>query len=206
MAYEAYCAACTYLGESSDYNGKYWCSRKGKDYYACDAKCYDFCEAYSRSNYARENMYENSKSHMSSGGCYLTSIVCKILGYEDNNKYLNTLRAFRNNVLQKDEKYKPLLLAYDIVGPTISRELEKDKDGKQIANAIMANYIGTSVAAINKGDYEKAVRIYEAMTNELAQRYQIRKFIFRERDFDIKVDANKLGHGNTITLKKKLEA
>ena len=50
MAYEDFCAACTYLGENADYDGKYYCDRKGKRVYACDPKCYNMIEAYSRSN------------------------------------------------------------------------------------------------------------------------------------------------------------
>jgi len=97
MSYEDYCAACTYLSERSDYNGTYYCERKGEDIYASDAKCYNFCEAYSRSNSSRENMYENSASHTGSG-CYLTTIMCQILGYPDNNYYLDTLRKFRTDI------------------------------------------------------------------------------------------------------------
>ena len=104
MALESYCAACTYMGESADYDGKYYCERKGERRYASDAKCYSFCEAYSRSTYSRENMYENSRQHQSGGGCYLTTAMCNILGYPDNNYYLETLRNFRDTVLQQDFK------------------------------------------------------------------------------------------------------
>ncbi len=56
MAYEEYCAACTYLSEKADYYGKYWCEKKGQDMYTNSPKCYNFCEAYRRSTYSRENM------------------------------------------------------------------------------------------------------------------------------------------------------
>ena len=101
MAYEDYCAACTYLGENADYDGKYYCDRKGERVYACDPRCYRFVEAYSRSNYGRENMYDNSRNHQSSG-CYLTTAMCNILGYEDNNYYLY---SFDNIIDNEENKY-----------------------------------------------------------------------------------------------------
>ena len=155
MAYEAYCAACTYMGERADYNGKYYCENKGEDRLACDPKCYSFCEAYSRSNYARGNMYDNSLNHSGSSGCYLTTIMCKLLGYPDNNYYLNTLRNFRDNVMKTNPKYIPLLLTYDFVGPMISYELEKDPNGKEISKVFFDKYITKSVEAIEEKKYEK---------------------------------------------------
>ena len=74
MAYEQYCAACTNLNEKCDYTGRYYCRYKNEDHYACDPRCYSFCEAYSRSNSERSNMYNNSKEYQYSG-CYLTTII-----------------------------------------------------------------------------------------------------------------------------------
>ena len=171
MAYEDYCAACTYLSERAD-GGKYWCSRKGQNMYASDARCYSFCEAYSRSNYSRENMYDNSRNS-SSSGCYLTTIMCKILNYKDDNYYLNTLRDFRDNFMKKEPKYFPLLLMYDTVGPMISFELAKDTHNKEIAESFFSRYITKAVTAIEQDKNETAVNIYKAMTEELGNHYNI---------------------------------
>ena len=170
MAYEGNCAACTYMGENSNYEGKYWCSLKGEDRYACDSKCYSFCEAYARSNYSRSNMIENSRGHMGSG-CYLTTIMCKILKYPDNNYYLNTLRSFRDNVMKTNPKYIPMLLTYDTVGPIISYNLSIDKDKYLIASTLFSKYIVKAVEAIEEEKYNVAISIYMAMTCELGRRY-----------------------------------
>ena len=173
MALESYCAACTYMGENADYDGKYYCERKGERRYASDAKCYSFCEAYSRSTYSRENMYENSRQHQSGGGCYLTTAMCNILGYQDNNYYLETLRNFRDTVLQQDFKYIPLLLSYDVIGPQIAYELEKDENKVEIATNLFNKFITASVTAIENNKVNDAVNIYIAMTQSLAERYNI---------------------------------
>ena len=192
MSLYDYCCACTYLSENADYNGKYWCSTKGEDHYACDPKCYSFCEAYSRSRSAMENMYDNSRSHAGSG-CYLTTIMCKILNYPDNNYYLNTLRNFRDNTMKTNIKYIPLLLTYDIVGPMIAYNLENDKDREQIAITFFNNYITKSVGAIEEEKYVTAINIYKAMTEELANRYNINMNIIYPEQKDINYET--LGHG-----------
>lgn len=190
MAYESYCAACTYMSENDNY-GKYWCERKGEYRLACDAKCYNFCEAYSRSNYSRENMYENSRSH-SSSGCYLTTAMCIILGYPDNNYYLKTLRQFRDNVLKTNPKYWPLLVTYDSIGPEIAFNLLKDKNQKEIAQTLFTKYISPSVTAIKEEKTTNAINTYVAMTNALAERYNITFAITDVKPED--VDLENLGH------------
>ena len=190
MALESYCAACTYMGETVDC-GKYWCERKGEDRYACDARCSSFCEAYSRSNYCRQNMYDTSKS-ASSSGCYLTTMMCKLLGYKDDNYYLNKLRYFRDNVMKKNGEYIPLLITYDVIGPMISSKLEQDKYGKEIANVYFEKYITKSVEAIEEEKYQNAINIYIAMTDSLAERYGINTTFVKP---DLKdIEMKNLGH------------
>ena len=192
MAYEEYCAACTYMGEQGDYDGKYWCDKKGERRFASDPKCYGFCEAYSRGNSARENMISNSQGHQGSG-CYLTTIMCKLLNYPDNNYYLDTLRGFRDNVMKKNPKYYSLLLTYDIVGPMIAYELAQDKNGKVIATTFFSNYITKAVSAIEEEKYDNAINIYTAMTDTLANHYNINTNIISP---DItQIDTKYLGHG-----------
>lgn len=194
MALESYCAACTYMNEEADSYGKYYCNKKGERRYASDPKCYNWCEAYRRSTYARENMYENSKSHQSSG-CYLTTAMCNILGYPDDNYYLQTLRTFRDTVLKQDVKYYPLLVTYDVIGPTIALNLSQDKDRVQIAKTMLNNYISKAVTAIEENKTSEATNIYLAMTNALAEKYNINTKVITVNPEEI--DIASLGHGRS---------
>lgn len=192
MALEGYCAACTYMGEDDNYDGKYYCERKGERRYACDAKCYSFCEAYSRSRYTRENMYDNSRQHQSSG-CYLTTAMCNILNYPDDNYYLQTLRTFRDTVLKQNYKYIPILLSYDVIGPQIAYNLMNDEKRVEIATSLFNNYITASVTAIENNKTNDAINIYTAMTQSLADKYNINTNIVITNEINI----NDLGHGRT---------
>ena len=161
--YESYCASCTYL------NDNLFCEKKGEYISGNDPKCYNYCEAYSRSNSARENLYGRSGS----SGCYITTMMCNLLGYPDNNYYLNTLRNFRDNVMKKDPNYIPLLIKYDVIGPQIAYSLAKDKQGKEIATAMFTRFITQAVSAIEAEKNDMAINTYMAMTNALAETYGI---------------------------------
>ena len=189
MALESYCAACTYMSESEDC-GKYWCEQKGEDRYACDARCSNFCEAYSRSDYSRKNMFEISKDANST--CYLTTIMCKLLEYKDDNYYLNKLRYFRDNVMKTNGEYIPLLIVYDVIGPMISKKLANDEHGKEIAQVYFNKYITKSVEAIEEEKNKEAINIYIAMTNSLAERYGINTTFIKPNIKDINMQ--NLGH------------
>lgn len=198
MAYEDYCAACTYLGERADYNGKYYCSKKG-DVYASDPKCYSFVEAYSRSNSARTNMYDNSANHQSSS-CYLTTIMCEILGYEDDNYYLNTLRNFRDNTMKINPNYFPLLYLYDLVGPIIAKNLNNDPNKLEIAKTFFEKYITKSVEAIEENNENVAINIYKSMTYALAEKYNINIDLLSPIQVPEYINVSTLGHGRTRKL------
>ena len=199
MACETFCAECTYMHEGG--GPKYWCEKKNGDRYACDPKCDDFCRAYSRSSSAIENMYERSKNALSSGGCYITTIMCKILNYKDDNEYLNTLRGFRDNYMKADKKYFPLLLIYDTFGRKIAENLEQDENRQTIANTLFNNYIVKAVDLIKEGKNEDAVNIYTAMTASLAQNYHLVMHI----DMPEEIDMKSLGHGRKRTYSKAKE-
>ena len=198
MALEAYCCACTYLGERADYNGKYYCEKEG-DVYACNPKCHNFCEAYGRSTSARENMYKNSKKHKDDE-CYLTTAMCNILNYPDDNYYLQTLRTFRDTKLKTNINYIPLLLTYDIIGPQIAKSLNEDENRQVIASTLLTKFISKAVTAIENNKVNDAVSIYSAMTLSLAERYNINMNILNIDPNSInmeEIDVNSLGHGRT---------
>ena len=204
MALEAYCASCTYLGERCDSYGNYWCERKGQDMSAAAPKCYNWCKAYSRSDYARQNMFDRSRSSQSGGGCYLTTAMCTILKLPDDNHYLQTLRRFRDNVLKKDINYLSLLVAYDVIGPMIAYSLNQDKDRLEIATSLFNNFIVRAVDAIENNKNQEAINIYVSMTTSLAERYNINTALLyidpKNINLEI-IDTENLGHGRSKVRK-----
>lgn len=185
------CASCTYFTDSG------YCERKGRNAKGSDYKCDSYCEAYSRSRSEKENLYEKDGS---SSGCYLTTMICKWLGYNDDNYYLNTLRKFRDNNMKTNKEYRPLLVIYDVVGPVISDSLANDPNGKNVSLAFFNTYITKAVGAIEAEKEKMAIDIYRAMTEDLADHYGIDMHSLYINADASKTEDKYLGHGRTRVL------
>lgn len=194
-----YCSDCTYLDLSTgDLYGKFWCEKRLERHQANEIECYRFCKAYSRSSNEADSAYQYSRDH-SGSGCYITTIICNILGMPDNNEYLETLRFFRDNFLQKDERYKPSLVEYDLIGPKIANALKNDPLKEKIANKYFHNYIIPTCELIKEKKYREAADLYKTMTNLLKYFYGLNNMSITALDID-NADINKSGHG--VYIKK----
>lgn len=197
-----YCAECTYmlLGDNHEVDGKFWCESKGEYLYADSAECWNFCQAYSRSTSVANSYIEYSKSKQSSGGCYITTIVCDILKLPDNTKILTTLRNFRENILTQDEKYKELLVTYDITGPIIANHIKQDPKQNFLAKILYTSCLTQICNSIENKEYLKAIQDYTKMTKALMKKYGITKIptTLEIQEANIKTS----GHGRYITKPK----
>lgn len=75
-----------------------------------------------------ENRKDNQIEELNSQGCYITTVMCDILGYSDHCFVLNEMRNLRNNVMKKDEKYFDILSECDIIGPVIAKYIREEYD------------------------------------------------------------------------------
>lgn len=163
-----YCAECTYLNPN-DYkgncNGLYYCEQRC-DYVLGNApKCGNFCRAYSRSDYqTRDLIYKGEQESNYSSGCFITTVISKILGHDDKGYILTILRNFRKNILQQDSNYKQLLVEYDIIGPMIADALINDPNRVMIANNLYENILKKIVIDLEKGQQKEAIKKYKGMT------------------------------------------
>lgn len=200
----ASCSECTYLDlekEYESYDCKYWCTAKDEWHYANEAECWRFCRAYSRSISVANSFYKRSEeSQKSSGGCYITTIVCEILGKNDNDNTLETLRKFRDNFLQKNRKYFGLLITYDIIGPIIAKKIREDENKEQIASNLYNLGIKKVAEYIDNNENEKAISLYTNMTQLLIDGYQIRKPAINKVIVN-DIPTSQLGHGKQYVKK-----
>ena len=197
------CGECTYLNVNpgkGDLYGKFPCEKKYEWHLATDPECDRFCTAYDRDYCTIQNAHRYSQEHSSSGGCYLTTMLCNILRMPDNNIYLETMRDFRNNVLQKDEKYKSILVEYDIIGPKIAQFLESDPLKEKIAKKYLNTYIKPITNLINEQKFEMAISLYMTMTNSLSFLYGLNYISISTLEID-NADIENSGHGIYKTKK-----
>ena len=197
----SYCSECTYLNlNSCDDYGRFWCEKKLERHSATELECDRFCRAYSRSSSEANSAYNYSKDHSSSGGCYLTTVMCDILKMPDKNYYLNTLRVWRDNTLHNDEAYKPLLVEYDVVGPKLAEHLKDDPIKYQIAATTFFSYIKPICGLIKENKNAEAVQKYVDMTNKFKLIYNIDNSIINQKLIE-NADIEKSGHGKYIVKK-----
>ena len=155
---------CDYLEWRGGIFGGYYCQKDEK--YIDNNTRNTYCD--NSLNYRDCTIYKKSSS---TGGCYLTTAMCNILGYEDNCRALDTLRSFRDSYMKKTPECLPLLEDYDLVGPKICEKLENDENKTRTAHIMLIEYITPAIICIKKNDYDNAIEIYKDMTLGLMDYY-----------------------------------
>lgn len=191
--------SCTYYRwEGGSFFGDYWCDKKDC---RVDSDTYrKYCRDY---NYDECPIYRQSES---STPCFITTMCCNILGLPDNHEVLNTLRTFRNNILQKDKEYEEILKIYDAIGPLVADSILKDENKKQVAIELYNTSLLPIVALIKNNDYTRAVTHYLYMTLYLISEYNLRIIYNNLRTVDfgfINFEQTKAGHGYRKVLLPK---
>ena len=187
------CNTCYYFKDYRDCKTKF-----DKSYYEKG-----YCEYYKSFYYPDDscNHYKDVNTY-EPNSCYITTILCRLLGCSDDCNELDTLRKFRNNILQKDIKYKEILFEYDTVGPIISSnlysEFASDED-KELPILLFNFYIQPTVKYIKEQKYEDAISRYKELTNMLMNYYNI-DFNINENEFN-NYDYQSGGHGYQKNLK-----
>lgn len=190
--------ACTYYSfKGGLFGGDYWCDKKD----CCvDTDTYrKYCRDY---NYSNCLIYRNTESV----GCFITTIVCAMLNKPDDDKVMTTLRKFRNEVLQKNEKYYDILKDYDNIGPIIASSIIKDTDCITMANTVYNNILIPITNLIENKEYDKAVSMYQIMTLSLIDCYGYREYYeeMKKKNYGYKIDEfnpEEAGHGKRKILK-----
>lgn len=155
MPYPWECSDCAWLDTNDCRWGDFYCK---KNRYYVDANS-PSCRHFEK---------RNSSSNSS---CYLTTLMCNILGYEDNCVALDSLRAFRDNYMKNDDYCNLLLDDYDIVGPMVCEHLENDSNKVRVAHVMLTEFITPAIRCIREDNYDDAIEIYKNMTIGLMNHY-----------------------------------
>lgn len=180
------------------WNGDYWCDKKKAR--VSDADYYKYCRNY---GYSDCPIYKQDTS----SGCYLTTIICKILGKNDNDSVLDKMRKFRDSVLQKDVKYAQILKDYDTIGPLLSNCIANDYFNGYLSEKLYNRILVPISIQLDKKQYEGAVKMYENMTLSLINYYGLSnmyKDLKSNNNYLEYFDQSVAGHGYNNYLAKKL--
>lgn len=182
--------SCTYYEfKGGLFSGDYWCTKK--DCRVDEDIYYKYCRNY---DYKDCPIYK----HQESSGCFITTVACQILRKKDNDPILTNLRNFRNNILQKNEKYYDILKNYDVIGPIIADCILNDKEKEQMTQSLYQKAIIPINDLINKKEYDKAVEAYYLMTLLLVNYYGLKRQYNNIKDNnynDYDFNPQNAGHG-----------
>ena len=135
---------------------------------------YKKCEYFDKTNKKTNRNTNNPNNKNNESNCFITTIICNILGKDDNDILLNNLRWFRDNILQKDDKYNEILKNYDVIGPIIATHITNDKNRLEIAKGLHNNILLPINNLILKKEYDKACERYYIMTLSLINYYGLK--------------------------------
>lgn len=172
-----YCGTCAKLDKGSkDYWGEYYCTEIRK--YVMESK--QACSCY----------IKKAPGGYTPAGCFITTIVCKMLNYPDDCELLTTLRGFRENYLKQSTKGQMLLQEYDQIGPIISERLKEESALKAVF--LTKTYLIPCALDIKKENYAEAISCYKAMVQELISEYHLENVTV---DFERSTPIEELGKG-----------
>lgn len=183
------CSNCDWYDRNSTYymnSNMHKCKNNGS--WKCPT---DSCKDHSR----EEVKSTSSSSEFKPTGCYITTMICDILGYSDDCEILSILRLFRENILKCDFKYTNLLLQYDIVGPEISNHLKNMENSYDYSKKLLDSFLIPCIYAIREGYVEEAVKIYKNMVETLCETFNI-ELVSPKRDMEY--EARTLGKGRRL--------
>lgn len=174
------CGYCLHMESDLDLidKGKFPCTKLRTLVFADSKKCEKFCEILWRDSDKSEAAIAETKKYKRSIGCYITTAVCKILGYEEDCHELTVLKEFRATVMETNPKYANMILKYEALAPVIANWLLAKND-KDLAKVLYSVYIkgtckyiecGNDCVKSGLGDcgyYDAAINLYEEMTRSL---------------------------------------
>ena len=170
----ASCRSCEHYDiNDTDSWGEGYCSYYNKHVDSRSSACSHYDNDNDRRYDRRrdDDRRNDDEKESDSGGCFLTTIACKILGEPDDGPTLSTLRCFRENVLRKDEDYAPILEEYAVLGPRISSCLWNDPNRTSVAVSLMAKHLGAILEAVRSRRNESAIRLYRDMVGRIRKSY-----------------------------------
>ena len=106
--------------------------------------------------------YSYSSGGGKGGGCYITTACVEVMGLTDDCDELQTLRKFRDEMVESNFDNAGKMAAYYDEAPRIVAALDKRPDRKAFYTHVFYQYIRPAVEAIKDNNQDLALGIYAA--------------------------------------------
>lgn len=128
-----------------------------------------------KNNFPKTNLkisdFETINSGFKRRFCYITTAVCESLGKPDDCYELNTLRAYRDNYLDKTEEGEEMIRRYYDIAPTIVKHINQNQEREAIYASIWKQYLSPCIQLIEQNENEECRVLYQNMVDTLAKQY-----------------------------------
>ena len=105
------------------------------------------------------------------GGCYITTAVCRKDNKEDDCYELNMFRDFRDNWLMYQKDGNALIERYYKIAPQIVKNIDLKNDSSLIYDEINNKYLKNCLKMIENKEYEECKKLYIEMVESLEKKY-----------------------------------
>lgn len=175
-----YCGECANLDikGAAHYENEYYCKKTGQ-----------YCP---KSKTACEAFIERPLGGYKPSGCYITTIICGILGLADDCFIMTSLRTLRDNFLVTFQDGINILKEYDQVGPKISQKVFEES--KLFCADLLQRFLVPCSLSVKNGKYNEATTIYLNMCNELKEYFGLEDV---QVDYNVQTPIDILGKGRT---------
>lgn len=129
-----------------------------------------------RDTYRASKRYSSSSSSTysgSSGGCFLTTATCRVMGFADDCDVLETYRWYRDNVLTKENDGLDIISQYYKVAPVIVQHIDALPESHSMYRNMWENYLEPGYKMVLKKDFIKAKELYISLVTMLMEHFHI---------------------------------
>lgn len=105
------------------------------------------------------------------GGCFITTACVEYKGLADDCAELQTLRKYRDVLVQEDEDFREKVLEYYRKAPLIIQEIEKSSEREMVYDSLYKNMVQPCVSLLEKGKVDEAKLLYLNYYGCLAEKY-----------------------------------
>lgn len=153
---------CSYCSREKVSSEMYWCSN-------CEIW---ICSSHISSGPRCPRCSHTVPGRESSGGCFLTTACVEYAGLQDDCRYLQTMRKFRDDYIKVIPGGDELLNEYQKLAPKIVEHINNSQESNEVLDDLLAS-INKTVELIELGNNEEALNLCLRKFQSLKVKYNI---------------------------------
>lgn len=123
------------------------------------------------SNSSNGGSWTDSGWNNSGSGCYITTACVEYMGLADDCDEMETLRHYRDVLVEQDENFREQVLDYYRKAPVIVQKIMQSKTKNEQLKFLYENLVQKCVSLLKAGQFEEAKQHYVNVYHALLTKY-----------------------------------